>query len=97
MRKPRLINDFQAQSHVKAATRITTAKEEIMPAFTGPQESEFTYGLRVFCSNYFYGDDCMKYCRPADDNERGHFVCDKNGNKMCRKGFEGGECKTATN
>ena len=86
--KSKIINDFQATSYHKAAPRITTAREQVMEPMVGPQDSELTYAIRIFCSNYYFGSDCSKYCKPADDNGTGHFTCDRHGNKVCRKGFK---------
>jgi len=68
---------------------------EIVLSHQGPQKSSLHYGIRVHCSKYFYGANCTKYCKPEDDDIKGHFVCNEHGDKICRKGFIGKDCLSA--
>ncbi|XP_071099151.1 neurogenic locus protein delta-like [Haliotis cracherodii] len=48
--------------------------------------------LKVFCDTHYYGEECLKYCKPADD-ETGHYICDPHtGDKICRTGWTGDLC-----
>ncbi|XP_033097137.1 protein jagged-1b-like [Anneissia japonica] len=53
----------------------------------------FGYKLRVICDEYYYGEDCNKFCRP--DNNFRHFSCDMFGNKVCHEGWIGRNCNEA--
>ena len=45
------------------------------------------YEYRMMCSAHYYGKDCDTLCRPRDD-QFGHYICDKEGNKMCLDGWQ---------
>lgn len=46
---------------------------------------------RVVCAANYYGQQCMQYCRPKDD-EYGHYICTAQGVKQCKQGWQGDFC-----
>ncbi|XP_078593136.1 protein jagged-1-like isoform X1 [Branchiostoma floridae x Branchiostoma japonicum] len=60
--------------------------------YNGPT-AVIDYKIRVLCDEHYYGSNCSRLCRPKDDFV-GHFTCDQNGNKVCREGWMGADCKT---
>ena len=50
-----------------------------------------TLRFRVVCAENYYRQDCNTFCM-AQDNEMGHYICDRQGNKVCLAGFTGGNC-----
>jgi len=51
--------------------------------------------LRAWCAPNYYGKDCNTLCVSQDDNEKGHFTCDKDtGGKVCISGWTGPKCLT---
>lgn len=55
------------------------------------QTAELTYRIRVLCDVYHFNQTCTKFCKPRDDNF-GHFICDRNGDKKCIDGWKGPNC-----
>eukprot|EP00112_Aurelia_sp_Birch-Aquarium-sp1_P026230 Seg918.3 transcript_id=Seg918.3/GoldUCD/mRNA.D3Y31 product="Neurogenic locus protein delta" protein_id=Seg918.3/GoldUCD/D3Y31 len=49
--------------------------------------STFSFSLRVYCDQFYYGTDCRTYCKESDDNTNGHFICDNSGTPTCRSGW----------
>ena len=47
-----------------------------------------TLGYSILCAENYFGSDCSIRCIDTDDDDDGHFVCDKNGNKVCRQGYQ---------
>ncbi|KAK7112045.1 hypothetical protein V1264_011559 [Littorina saxatilis] len=45
-----------------------------------------------FCANHYFGPKCEINCQPLDNSHFGHFICDNNGSKVCRSGWEGANC-----
>lgn len=41
----------------------------------------------LICPVHYFGSDCTTFCVERDD-EFGHFVCDTNGNIVCREGYQ---------
>ena len=87
-----IINEFQQRVELSIATKSTTSKELMMQTSKGPQKSEMKYSVRAYCAQFFYGPKCTKFCKPADNDVRGHYFCDENGNKECRDRYSGPDC-----
>ncbi|XP_062590192.1 protein jagged-1b-like [Saccostrea cucullata] len=47
--------------------------------------------LAVFCDDFYFGKSCDIYCRPRNDYT-GHYLCNKEGHKVCLKGWKGSKC-----
>ena len=47
-----------------------------------------TLGYSLRCAQNFFGSNCSIQCVDTDDDVAGHFVCDENGNKVCRHGYQ---------
>ena len=73
----------------------------IMPQFSGVVVSEparsyigtysivnMTFGYGFRCADNYFGSDCSIYCVDTDSDVDGHFLCDENGNKVCRHGYK---------
>ena len=88
------INDFNVRADLTIAANSTASKDIIMPALIGPQYSELRYAIRLYCDNFYYGSNCTKFCKPADNDVIGHFTCDEQGNKVCKDGYFGLDCKS---
>ena len=58
--------------------------------------TELTVQVRVFCQPNYYSSNCTVYCAPQNDSTNGFYVCDTNGNKVCRTGYtnSSGNCLT---
>ena len=56
----------------------------------------FTVQIRVSCQPNYYSSDCTVYCAPQNDSTNGFYICDTNGNKVCRTGYSNpsGNCLT---
>ncbi|KAK6638758.1 hypothetical protein RUM43_007026 [Polyplax serrata] len=55
------------------------------------QTAQLTYRIRVQCDVYHFNQTCTKFCKPRDDNF-GHYICDRNGDKKCIEGWKGPNC-----
>merc|ERR1719494_226569 len=87
-----IINEFQKRVELSISTNSTSSKEWMIQKFIGPQKSEMKYSVRAYCAQFFYGPKCTKFCKPADNDVRGHYFCDENGNKECRDRYSGPDC-----
>ncbi|XP_014781345.1 fibropellin-1 isoform X2 [Octopus bimaculoides] len=53
--------------------------------------SQLTYQIRTYCSQGYYGPNCAMKCEiPIIEQVR--FMCDNNGQKVCKAGFSGPFC-----
>ena len=51
--------------------------------------ANLTLAYEFHCANNYFGSDCTVYCEDTDSDVDGHFLCDENGNKVCRYGYQG--------
>ena len=49
--------------------------------------STLSFSVRVYCDQFYYGTDCLTYCKESDDDMNGHFTCDNSGAPTCRSGW----------
>lgn len=64
--------------------------------FTGENNNvRLTMSFRIVCEQNYYGGNCTVYCEAQDDNETGHYLCNRDGSFQCLEGFENPEnhCK----
>lgn len=52
------------------------------------------FSFRVRCITNYHGSDCTRFCAPQDSDEHGHYTCDSNGERVCRDGYTGVDCRT---
>ena len=54
--------------------------------------------ISLYCDPYYYGAYCTTYCKPQDSDIYGHYTCKpRSGEKICRYGWTGKDCKTREN
>ena len=56
--------------------------------------SSIVYRFRVYCALNYFGDGCMTFCRPRND-QFGHYNCSPAGHKLCHEGWTGPDCDRA--
>ncbi|XP_050991284.1 delta-like protein C isoform X4 [Labeo rohita] len=79
--------------HFATKINLTNSQKWSQHVHLGEQ-SELRLSYRVVCNKFYYGDDCLSFCRSRDD-VFGHFTCDNAGNIICLPGWKGEECKEA--
>ncbi|XP_067654361.1 fibropellin-1-like [Haliotis asinina] len=83
-------NTYDFVDHYEYQYETTSlGKEDDAPVkdllLTGTRSS-IDLQLKVFCDAHYYGQECLKFCKPADD-ETGHYTCDSiTGDKICLTG-----------
>ncbi|EDW83808.1 uncharacterized protein Dwil_GK13480 [Drosophila willistoni] len=63
---------------------------------TNKSESQYTwleYDFRVTCDPHYYGEGCVKFCRPYDADPFGHYTCSETGERICLTGWHGDYCE----
>jgi hypothetical protein len=58
--------------------------------------SPISIRFRVACDPYYHSKDCATFCRSRDDTF-GHYLCDKNGRKVCLEGWTQENCDKRKN
>jgi len=77
-----LISRMATQNQLEAGSAWTHGVHQGSESHT-----RLEYEYRMMCSAHYYGKDCDTLCRPRDD-QFGHYICDKEGNKMCLDGWQ---------
>ena len=66
---------------------MESAKWNTISLGGGGHPSTMTLKYSVQCNANYYGPNCTKYCIAHDDDDAGHYTCDKTtGHKVCRTG-----------
>ncbi|CAK9301605.1 unnamed protein product [Gordionus sp. m RMFG-2023] len=83
----RLLIKLATQKSVSADSRWTS------DAYLSTH-SKLKYSYRVVCDRHYFGKNCANLCRPRDD-KFGHYLCGRNGQKICKQGWNGPYCTQA--
>ena len=77
----------------RLATQRSVAVGETWQNDSDTQNDKYlSYSYRVVCDANYYGDKCLDICKARDDN-RGHYTCGEDGQKVCLSGWKGDWCE----
>ncbi|XP_055357757.1 delta-like protein B [Paramacrobiotus metropolitanus] len=61
-------------------------------AFSTGTNTPLFYAYRIVCNEHYYGIGCENFCQARNDTH-GHYMCSKNGAKICSNGWTGPYCE----
>lgn len=82
-----LVDTFTINASLQVGDQYTSPRTNI----STNRYARITLSFRVMCADNYYRQDCSTFCL-SQDNETGHYTCDKEGNKVCLEGFSGSNC-----